>query len=175
MLGLRTARALLSAAPKARKPIISQQVIRTISSSSQVRSSAPTPAIFGEGAKAGEVPSDLQQATGLERLQLLGQMEGIDVFNTGPLLMTKKGTVEDPTIVHAYSEERIVGCTGWPVESHDIIWISTNNHKEHHRCPECGNGKLSFSSSFSSTERLISPPLVFKMEFLGEAGGHGHH
>ncbi|KAG8835219.1 Cytochrome c oxidase subunit 4 [Serendipita sp. 399] len=156
MLGLRTARALLSAAPKARKTIISQQIIRTISSSSRLRSSDhPPPSLYGEGAKAGEVPTDLQQATGLERLQLLGQLEGIDVFNTGPLLMSKPGTLEDPTIVYSYSEERIVGCTGYPAESHDLVWISTNNQKEHNRCPECGN--------------------VFKMEFLGEAGGHGHH
>jgi len=43
-----------------------------------------------------------EQSTGLERLQLLGQLHGVDVFNMGPLLITKPGTIEDLTLVHAY-------------------------------------------------------------------------
>ena len=43
-----------------------------------------TLSLFGEGSKAGHVPSDIEQATGLERLQLLGQLHRVDVFNTGP-------------------------------------------------------------------------------------------
>ncbi|PVF95548.1 putative COX4-cytochrome-c oxidase chain IV [Serendipita vermifera] len=154
MLGARVVRSLRTTLPKFQRTIISKQATRSIASSSKLRSEAP-PTLYGEGAKAGEVPTDFQQSTGLERLQLLGQMEGVDVFNMGPLVMTKAGTTAEPTIVPSYSEERIVGCSGWPLESHDTIWITMNNHKEHHRCPECGN--------------------VFKMHFLGEAGGHHHH
>ena len=43
------------------------------------------------GAASGTVPSDLEQATGLERLELLGKMEGIDVFDMRPLDASRKG------------------------------------------------------------------------------------
>jgi len=101
MLGLRAVRSLRSALPKAKKTIIPQQMARSIASSSRVHSEAP-PTLYGEGAKAGQVPSDLQQATGLERLQLLGHLEGVDVFHGGALVMSKAGTLEDPTIVPSY-------------------------------------------------------------------------
>lgn len=37
------------------------------------------------GAAPGTVPTDLEQATGLERLEILGKMQGIDVFDMKPL------------------------------------------------------------------------------------------
>lgn len=43
------------------------------------------------GAPPGTVPTDLEQATGLERLELLGKMEGIDVFDMRPLDSSRKG------------------------------------------------------------------------------------
>jgi hypothetical protein len=62
-------------------------------------------------------------------------------FQHGPLI-TKPGTIEDATMVSAYilreslertdflgidfrlqHHERIVGCTGFPTDSHDIIWM----------------------------------------------------
>jgi len=52
--------------------------------------------------EASHVVTDIEQTTGLERLQLPGQLHGVDVFNMGPLLITKPGTVEDPTLVPAY-------------------------------------------------------------------------
>ena len=172
MLGLRAVRSLRSALPQAKKAIIAQQAARTIASSSRVHSEPP-PTLLGPGSKSGAVPTDFEQATGMERLQLLGQMEGIDIFNTGPLIMTKMGTLKEPIMVPSYvswilssyslhfstnggrfqSEERIVGCSGWPVDSHDLIWITTNNHKEHHRCPECGNGM--YTCAWSSSPWLI--------------------
>lgn len=101
MFSLRAVRSLRAALPKNSKIIRPQMAARALSTSQRKFSERP-PTLYGEGAKSGEVPSDLQQATGLERLQLLGQMEGIDVFNTGPLMMSKKGTLEDPTIVPSY-------------------------------------------------------------------------
>ena len=44
------------------------------------------------GAKPGTVPTDLEQATGLERLELLGKMQGIDIFDMKPLDSSRKGT-----------------------------------------------------------------------------------
>ena len=43
------------------------------------------------GAKPGTVPTDLEQATGLERLELLGKMQGIDIFDMKPLDSSRKG------------------------------------------------------------------------------------
>jgi cytochrome c oxidase subunit 5b len=44
------------------------------------------------GGNAGSVPTDLEQATGLERLELLGKMQGIDIFDMRPLDASRKGT-----------------------------------------------------------------------------------
>jgi cytochrome c oxidase subunit 5b len=58
------------------------------------------PSLFGPGGKAGEVPTDEEQATGLERLQLLGELEGIDVFDMDEVLDSSRvGTTADPVKV----------------------------------------------------------------------------
>ncbi|KAL8956361.1 MAG: hypothetical protein Q9183_006319, partial [Haloplaca sp. 2 TL-2023] len=41
--------------------------------------------LLGPGAAPGTIPSDLEQATGLERYEILGKMQGIDVFDMKPL------------------------------------------------------------------------------------------
>ena len=52
--------------------------------------------------KQATAPTDTEQATGLERLQLVGQLYGVDAFDMGPLLITKPGTLADPALVPAY-------------------------------------------------------------------------
>lgn len=44
------------------------------------------------GAKPGTIPTDFNQATGLERLELIGKMQGIDIFDMRPLDASRKGT-----------------------------------------------------------------------------------
>lgn len=87
-----------------RLPIIAQAsrpafrsagIIRSLSTTPRTLSSGP-PLIYGPGSAPGEVPTDEQQATGLERLQLLGKVEGIDVFNMKKPEATKKGTMANP-------------------------------------------------------------------------------
>ena len=46
------------------------------------------------GAEPGTVPTDIDQATGLERLEILGKMQGIDVFDMKPLDASRKGALE---------------------------------------------------------------------------------
>lgn len=46
------------------------------------------------GAEPGTVPTDLEQATGLERLEILGKMQGIDIFDMSPLPSDRKGMSE---------------------------------------------------------------------------------
>jgi len=48
--------------------------------------------LLGPGGTTGTVPTDLQQATGLERLEILGKMEGVDIFDMRPLDSSRKGT-----------------------------------------------------------------------------------
>lgn len=44
------------------------------------------------GAEPGTVPTDLDQSTGLERFEILGKMQGVDVFDMKPLDASRKGT-----------------------------------------------------------------------------------
>ena len=54
--------------------------------------------LIGPGAAVGTVPTDLEQATGLERFEILGKMQGIDVFDMKPLDASRKGTPPSPRI-----------------------------------------------------------------------------
>lgn len=94
--------------------------------------------LIGPGAKEGTMPTDLEQATGLARLELLGKLEGIEVFDTKPLDSSRKGTMADPILVESYDDYRYVGCTGSPANSHIIEWLKPTVEKVA-RCWECGS------------------------------------
>jgi cytochrome c oxidase subunit 5b len=47
--------------------------------------------LYGPGAEPGAVPTDLEQSTGIERLEILGKTEGVDVFDMRPLDASRKG------------------------------------------------------------------------------------
>lgn len=51
---------------------------------------------MGPGAAPGNIPTDLEQATGLERFEILGKMQGIDVFDMKPLDASRLGTTACP-------------------------------------------------------------------------------
>ncbi|CAG8606900.1 14958_t:CDS:2, partial [Acaulospora colombiana] len=111
---------------------------------------------FGPGAKPGTIPTDVEQATGLERLELLAAMEGKEFFEMKPLHITRKGTKDDPVLVKSVDPIRYVGCSGYPTDSHELLWITVDKSHGIDRCPECGQ--------------------VFKLNFVGkEDHGHGHH
>ncbi|CCH41417.1 Cytochrome c oxidase polypeptide 4,mitochondrial [Wickerhamomyces ciferrii] len=94
--------------------------------------------LIGPGAKEGTFPTDLEQATGLERLELLGKLEGIEVFDTKPLDSSRRGTMADPILVESYDDYRYVGCTGSPADSHVIEWLKPTVESVA-RCWECGS------------------------------------
>lgn len=122
-----------------------------IKSFAEIRTEAD---LLPPGAPAGTVPTDLDQATGLERLEILGKMEGVDIFDMRPLDASRKGTMQDPIVVQSLGEERYLGCTGFPADSHDTIWLTVSRDRPRERCPECGN--------------------VYKMEYIGAADDHHH-
>ncbi|OWT40532.1 cytochrome c oxidase subunit 5b [Cryptococcus neoformans Bt1] len=99
------------------------------------------------------------QSTGLERFELLGNLEGVDVFDMKPLEVTRLGTVEDPIPIYSLFPERQIGCTGFPVDSHDTIWLNVNHTLKNHRCPECGSV---YTLNFQGDEALL------------HGGGHHH-
>ncbi|TWU76136.1 Cytochrome c oxidase subunit 4 [Metarhizium rileyi] len=111
--------------------------------------------LFGPGARPGSVPTDLEQATGLERLEILGKMEGVDIFDMRPLDASRKGTMENPIMVRSAGEEQQAGCTGSPADSHVVTWLGLSKERPIERCPECGS--------------------VYKMEYIGPEDDHHHH
>ncbi|GAA5864662.1 hypothetical protein JCM8547_008264 [Rhodosporidiobolus lusitaniae] len=100
------------------------------------RLSAQEPLIQGPGGKTGEVPTDFEQATGLERFELLHKLKGEEAFSLEPLEVPRLGTLADPIKVFSLDRTRIVGCTGYPVDSHDTVLFPVNEKGV--RCPECG-------------------------------------
>ncbi|KAI5856790.1 cytochrome c oxidase subunit VB-domain-containing protein [Durotheca rogersii] len=112
--------------------------------------------LIGPGAAPGTVPTDLEQATGLERLEILGKMEGVDIFDMRPLDASRKGTLDNPILVKSAGDEQYAGCTGYPADSHIVTWLGMSRERPVERCPECGS--------------------VYKMEYIGpQDDGHGHH
>ncbi|KAF9732619.1 hypothetical protein PMIN06_012234 [Paraphaeosphaeria minitans] len=95
--------------------------------------------LIAPGAKPGTVPTDIEQATGLERLEILGKMQGIDIFDMRPLDASRVGTPEDPIVVNSAGNEQYVGCTGCPADSHNVLWITLTREEPQARCMECGS------------------------------------
>ncbi|WFD37532.1 Cytochrome c oxidase subunit 4 [Malassezia japonica] len=143
-----TARATLRAIPRAQA-----SALRSIATSA-VRLSEQPPIIQGSGSPTGTIPSDEDQSTGLERYELMGRLQGVDVFDMQPLEADRLGTKAEPVKVRSMYHEQIVGCTGVPVDSHETLWLNMSREKEFTRCPRCGS--------------------VYQLEFLGEEGHHHH-
>ncbi|KAG4426310.1 cytochrome c subunit VB [Cadophora sp. DSE1049] len=166
----------------ARRAAVSPMIKRSFTSSIVRREAAPTPAsgsnegkikkfqdikseadLIGPGAAPGTIPTDLEQATGLDRLEILGKVQGIDIFDMKPLDASRLGTLDNPIVVKSFGDEQYAGCTGFPADSHNVIWLTMSRERPVERCPECGN--------------------VLKMDYVGpqedphahDAHGHGDH
>ncbi|KAK4154936.1 cytochrome c oxidase subunit VB-domain-containing protein [Chaetomidium leptoderma] len=111
--------------------------------------------LVGPGARPGTVPTDAEQATGLERLEILGKMEGVDVFDMRPLDASRLGTLENPIMVRSAGDEQFAGCTGCPADSHEVHWCMMTRDRPVERCTECGS--------------------VYKMEYIGPQDDHHDH
>lgn len=128
---------------------------KTVAKTAQTLSEVNGPeTLIGPGGKAGEIPTDLEQATGLERLELLAKLEGIEVFDLKPLDASRKGTMENPIEIESYDDYRYVGCTGAPADSHQVMWLKPTVNQVA-RCWECGS--------------------VYKLKPVGVKTDDGHH
>lgn len=103
---VRAARPAALAARSSAKP--SSSALRAFSTSLRVQSGPPPPQLFGPGAKPGTVPTDIEQATGLERLQLLGELEGVNIFDDSPLDSSRLGTKANPVLVPSFVRHSFV-------------------------------------------------------------------
>ncbi|EAU85445.1 cytochrome c oxidase polypeptide IV [Coprinopsis cinerea okayama7 len=144
-------RPALNAVRSSARPAVA---LRAFSTTQRANSGPPPPQLYGSGGKPGQVPTDIEQATGIERLQLLGELEGVNVFDDSPLDSSRIGTKADPIKVLSYDVERMIGCTGSPADSHDVTWFMVNKDKIS-RCVECGS--------------------VYALDFRGEEHAEHHH
>ncbi|WFD25537.1 Cytochrome c oxidase subunit 4 [Malassezia nana] len=92
-------RAPMRLAVAQRSAMAQRSAIRGIAISPLRLSEHHAPVIQGPGAKEGTVASDEDQSTGIERFELMGRLQGIDVFDMTPLESDRLGTVENPIIV----------------------------------------------------------------------------
>ncbi|XP_076021594.1 cytochrome c oxidase subunit 5B2 [Genypterus blacodes] len=81
------------------------------------------------------IPTDDEQATGLERRALQALKKGQDPYS---MLKPKHyaGTREDPNIVPSIGTKRLVGCV-CEEDNTAIVWFWLHEG-EAHRCPSCG-------------------------------------
>ncbi|CAH2322065.1 cytochrome c oxidase subunit 5B, mitochondrial-like [Pelobates cultripes] len=84
----------------------------------------------------GALPTDEQQATGLEKRAIQSLSKGKDPYS---ILKPKSylGTKEDPHIVPSINQKRLVGCV-CEEDNSQIIWFWVHEG-ELHRCPSCGS------------------------------------
>ncbi|KAI4890152.1 hypothetical protein NFI96_020028 [Prochilodus magdalenae] len=90
---------------------------------------------LSRGMASGGIPTDEEQATGLEKIVMSAAKHGADPYN---ILKPKKyaGTKEEPHIVPSISNKRIVGCV-CEEDNTGVVWFWLHQG-EAQRCPSCG-------------------------------------
>ncbi|XP_061783322.1 cytochrome c oxidase subunit 5B, mitochondrial-like [Nerophis lumbriciformis] len=84
---------------------------------------------------AGGIPTDEEQATGLEKVIMKAMKEGADSHGT---MRSKEyaGSKVDPHLVPSVSNKRIVGCV-CEEDNTAVVWFWLHEG-ETQRCPSCG-------------------------------------
>lgn len=130
--------ALLSKVPTAARvvlqskavPVFSSQVTRSFAA--KVDASSLIPEV--KPGPSDEIPSILDQATGLERAEI----EHPDLFKHNEVLRGAFGTKENPVMIQSNFDSRIVGCTGRAAPNdHDIVWLNVKKGAQF-VCRICG-------------------------------------
>jgi cytochrome c oxidase subunit 5b len=63
--------------------------------------------------ESGQIATDYEVASGLERYELLKKLKGEDPWeDLHPITFKEKGTVKNPIEIKGIDEERYIGCTG---------------------------------------------------------------
>lgn len=80
---------------------IQRVAMRSIATTPLRFSEHHSPIIQGEGTKPGTMGTDESQSTGLERFELMGRLQGVDVFDMSPLDASRPGTMKNPIKVQS--------------------------------------------------------------------------
>ncbi|KAJ8380115.1 hypothetical protein SKAU_G00008930 [Synaphobranchus kaupii] len=93
-------------------------------------------AALSRGMAAGGIPTDEEQATGLEKTVLHAFKKGADPYS---MFKPKEyaGSREDPHIVPSVTNKRIVGCV-CEEDNTAVVWFWLHSG-EAQRCPSCGS------------------------------------
>ncbi|XP_061657362.1 cytochrome c oxidase subunit 5B, mitochondrial [Syngnathoides biaculeatus] len=85
---------------------------------------------------AGGIPTDEEQATGLEKIIMKAMKEGADPYS---MLKPKEyaGSKADPHLVPSITNKRIVGCV-CEEDNTAVVWFWLHEG-EAQRCPSCGS------------------------------------
>nr|XP_057912389.1 cytochrome c oxidase subunit 5B, mitochondrial [Doryrhamphus excisus] len=99
------------------------------------RRSGPVPTLSRSMA-AGGIPTDEEQATGLEKIVMKAMKEGSDPYS---MMKPKEyaGSKADPHLVPSISNKRIVGCV-CEEDNTAVVWFWLHQG-EAQRCPSCGS------------------------------------
>ncbi|XP_017282877.1 cytochrome c oxidase subunit 5B, mitochondrial [Kryptolebias marmoratus] len=84
---------------------------------------------------AGGIPTDEEQATGLEKIIMKAMKEGKDPYNTMKP-QSYAGSKTDPHLVPSITNKRLVGCV-CEEDNTVVVWFWLHEG-EAQRCPECG-------------------------------------
>lgn len=112
--------------------------------------------VVGPGGPDDRIPSMYEQSAGLERLEYLANLAQKPIFLMDPLVVDHFGTLAHPIEVPSISGSRIVGCSGFPADSHETLWFKVEDDgKGPARCCECGQ--------------------AFAIKYVNEELKHQHH
>ncbi|XP_077441812.1 cytochrome c oxidase subunit 5B, mitochondrial [Vanacampus margaritifer] len=96
---------------------------------------APLAPTLSRSMAAGGIPTDEEQATGLERIIMQATKEGSDPYSMLPSKIYT-GSKEDPHLVPSINNKRIVGCV-CEEDNTAVVWFWLHQG-EGQRCPSCG-------------------------------------
>ncbi|XP_022599382.1 cytochrome c oxidase subunit 5B, mitochondrial-like [Seriola lalandi dorsalis] len=110
-------------------------LLRTCTTTLRLRNNVVPRPLQRAMASEGGIPTDEEQATGLERRVLMSFKEGKDPYS---ILEPKyySGTKEDPQIVPCTLDKRLVGCL-CEEDNTAIVWFWLHEGGSQ-RCPSCG-------------------------------------
>ncbi|KAF7647614.1 hypothetical protein LDENG_00169700 [Lucifuga dentata] len=91
---------------------------------------------LSRGMAAGGIPTNEEQATGMEKIIMKAMKEGTDPYN---MLRPKvyAGSTEDPHLVPSITNRRIVGCV-CEEDNTAVVWFWLHEG-DAQRCPSCGS------------------------------------
>ncbi|KAI9345297.1 hypothetical protein BDR26DRAFT_800574 [Obelidium mucronatum] len=87
----------------------------------------------------GQIAHNWEISSGNERYEYIKKLEGEEPWeDMQPYIVTAKPTAQNPFIVHGSDPEKYLGCTGFPADTHETVWLTLRPHNGVDRCPHCG-------------------------------------